>query len=699
MQALLLSPATTFLSSPDSSNSLSPSTPALPSLDFLTQIDDEATLEQQEEEEEQEESGYSRTGGVDTPTHAPPKILRRQTTTNQSSTATREEGPSGLVNRRSSIPPVPLTTPRIPSNLRYAFNANQDQSTTSITDSFTSPTRSQTYSLHSETEPELVGKLEVSNALIQFDQSLQQTCLPPPRSDALSPNTSSTSSVMIGTFVVNSTKVNGAGLQGGGGAENDQLAAAIRAFKGPPQSAGLFGVSTEEEESVEAAGSEGKTGGAKAAGKGNAVPLPKSTISAPSLDSFSFSPPLASSIPTSTSTPTYHTPASSASSHITTPSCLYDQSHSSELTPLAIPPLIPTQTPRPYSSNLVNTPMAEARTPSLARQGLVGEAVTRGLEERKAEKKFLKRSTTAIADNTGVGRVGEEEREVINPIASTSNTTVRPPLPLPASQTAFSIADLIDSLPSQIPQSHSDLHSVVQSSRVGGDYSTTQEFESAYSRTQSRFEPSRSQVAYAEQQQPADWSSTEEDEEDEDDRTTQEGEDETDQYEAGRGGGGGEGCVPPSTMTLQELKDNGFVSSSEEDQEEDSDLEDEEDDNRFAGVNSVRNVSAGSGRHLGYSGSSASSSSSEDEEEEEHEATHEYRHRRRGPLQSSSNAPSSHHSSFVAGASAPPAPLPNPPTLTFDHLTPPPSHNDNNDTSYRSPSPNQPHLAPLASPL
>ncbi|GAA5917575.1 Jnm1p, partial [Sporobolomyces salmoneus] len=42
---------------------------------------------------------------------------------------------------------------------------------------------------------------------------------------------------------------------------------------------------------------------------------------------------------------------------------------------------------------------------------------------------------------------------------------------------------------------------------------------------------------------------------------------------------------------------------------------------------------------------------------------------------------------------------PNPPTLTFDHLTPPPSHNDNNDTSYRSPSPNQPHLAPLASPL
>ncbi|GAA5912556.1 uncharacterized protein JCM6883_005944, partial [Sporobolomyces salmoneus] len=137
---------------------------------------------------------------------------------------------------------------------------------------------------------------------------------------------------------------------------------------------------------------------------------------------------------------------------------------------------------------------------------------------------------------------------------------------------------------------------------------------------------SRSQVAYAEQQQSADWSSTEE--EDEDDRTTQEGEDETDQYEAVRGGGGGEGFVPPSTMTLQELKDNGFVSSSEGDQEEDSDLEDAEEENRFAGMNSVRNVSAGSGRHLGYSGSSASSSSSEDEEEEEHEATHEYRHRR-----------------------------------------------------------------------
>lgn len=262
MQALLLSPATTFLSSPDSSSSLSPSTPALPSLDFLTQIDDEPPLEQDDEEDE-DVTSYSR--GVDTPTHgpAPSRVRAKQ----QQRDARPPSSDSNALERRSSIPPVPLTTPRIPSNLRYAFNAptsSADQSTISSgytsTSTFApspSHSRAQSQSIQSETEPTQTQAEEISHALIEFDQSHRA----PP---SASPNTSFGSSAVVGTFVVNSTRVRGPGP--GGEAENDQLAAAIRAFKGPPQSAGLFGISADD------ADEDGQTAGqSQKAVKGNGL--------------------------------------------------------------------------------------------------------------------------------------------------------------------------------------------------------------------------------------------------------------------------------------------------------------------------------------------------------------------------------------------------------------------------------------------
>ncbi|GAA5960591.1 hypothetical protein JCM3765_005867 [Sporobolomyces pararoseus] len=722
MQALLLSPATTFLSSPDSSSSLSPSTPALPSLDFLNQIDDEPEpLHEDEEEAEDEEDATTYSRGVDTPTHARQNRVPTNTTEQQQTrqSASREE--AVVIARRSSIPPVPLTTPRIPSNLRYAFNAPSSSADQSTTASLTSSSRPTSPNLHSRTQSiqsvEGINE-EDSHALIQFDQS--QNHLPPPAS-SLSPNTSSTSTALIGTFVVNSTKINGDA--GGEGGENEQLAAAIRAFKGPPQSAGLFGGSSEDNVGApDDAENENRVGGGALGrgGKGNGllslfepisppnhgtstVPLPKSTIPAPSLDSFSFSPPLASAVPTSTSTPVASTSSSGSNPSVATPSFMYDHSQSSELTPLAIPPLVPTQTPRPFS--FTPTPGAggasnSARTPSAnGGQGNIEEMMTRGLNERKLEKKFLKRSTTAPVSS--VPELSQLESK--STTSSASNTTVRPGAPVEA--TPFSIADLIDSLPTSVSQSQSI--STHAGGGGGADYSTTQEFQSAFSHSQNQ---TQSRAYPAASQQQGEWSSDGEEEaydlpQNEDDETTtqdeEEGEDredETDKIEGEDENGGG--FVPPSTMTLEQLKENGFVSSSEEDEEdEDNEGGDSEDQEQ---LNSVQHSSVGQGRHLGCSGSSSSSSEDEDQVNTTSFSHSSSRLRRRGPLQSSSNAPSSNHSSFAAPSL--PLPLPEPPTLTFDHLPPSPSHSQSYRSQSRSPSPPRSaspnhHLAPIASPL
>ncbi|GAA5981011.1 hypothetical protein JCM5350_000011 [Sporobolomyces pararoseus] len=724
MQALLLSPATTFLSSPDSSSSLSPSTPALPSLDFLNQIDDEPqTLHEDLEDTEDGGDTYSR--GVDTPTHARRNRVHSNTTGQQQTRLSASKEEAVIVARRSSIPPVPLTTPRIPSNLRYAFNAPPSSADQSTTTSLSSSSRPPSPNFPSTAHPVQSGEdgviEEDSHALIQFDQSQTQL---PPHVPSLSPNTSSTSTAPIGTFVVNSTKINGD--VGGEGGENEQLAAAIRAFKGPPQSAGLFGGSSEDDASNDSNNGHRSGAGAIArGGKGNGllslfepisppnhVSLPKSTIPAPSLDSFSFSPPLASAIPTSTSTPVASSSSSGSNPSVATPSFMYDHSQSSELTPLAIPPLVPTQTPRPFS--FTPTPGAggainSARTPSAnGGQGNIEEMMTRGLNERKLEKKFLKRSTTTTAPISSVPEPNDLESNSV--MSSASNTTARPAAPVQA--TPFSIADLIDSLPSSVPQSHSS------STLVGGgglaDYSTTQEFQSALSHSRDQTQ-SRAYPPTLQQQQGAEWSSDGDEEaydlpqNEEDETTTQdeeEGEDredETDRIE-GEGENGG-GFVPPSTMTLEQLKENGFVSSSdEEEDDEDGDNEggDSEDQEQ---LNSVHQNSGGQGRHLGYSGSSSSPEEDEDQVNTTSFSQNSRRLRRRGPLQSSSNAPSSIHSSFAAPSL--PLPLPEPPTLTFDHLPPSPS----NSLSYRSrsrsrspspprrASPNHHHLAPIASPL
>ncbi|GAA6015306.1 hypothetical protein JCM11491_001006 [Sporobolomyces phaffii] len=677
MQALLLSPATTFLS-PDSSSSLSPSTPPLPSLDFLNHIDDEADYEPDDDHERD----YTRERGQDTPTHAPQRKLAR----GQQQQHPPDSGPATASNaRRTSIPPVPLTTPRVPSNLRYAFNANEqsrsaDQSTTSS--DRPSPPPSPLARSPSTSASKLPPPSNSSFQLIEFDQSSSQLPL-----SSLSPNTSSTSSAAIGTFVVNETKGSGDDQAGGqSGAPGEQLEAAIRAFRGPPQSAGIFGGGdrgTAAENNVGLARGNGLLSLFEPMTKSPppAISLPKSTIPAPSLSSFSFSPPTAS---TSTSTSTSTSLASRGTRASTSTDAADGLESSQELTPLAIPPLVPTQTPRPpfhFSLGNHDHPGGGVDvTPS--QTGGLDDMRTRGLDERKLEKKFLKRSTVASALtaepplDVPPGTAGTETgRSIVSASsASSSETTVKGEGA--GGGGLFSIADLIDSLPTQVPPQPTTSASFV--SRDGGaDYSETQEFQSAH-QSQSRLE----------------YPPFSEDEDEDEDVTTRDG----DEYGAAaraNGGGSGSGFVPPSTMTLAQLKENGFVSSSEEDRDdtssEDGNAEDEEED----GGGSIIDQSGPAGRHLGYS---SEGSGSEDDVDSFQSV--QARRRYRGPLQSSSNAPSSAHSSFATSLPAVPLPVPTAvPTLTIDqHLSPPVSPTAQSPP--RSPFiENHSPVPPMASPL
>lgn len=219
MQALLLSPATRFLS-PDSSSSLSPSTPPLPSLDFLSLDPDNSTRQ------------------TDTPSHS-----------SSSTSTTRQlvQSPTPTPTHPLPLPGSNTTLPRVPSNLRYQYN----------------PSQSLSY-------PDTVNNAqsqELNHSTFHFTNSPPQSHSPPPplpdtslqlidfhqpSSQPHSPNTSTTSSPSSdaqGTFIYNSVIVNSTrqvpGARGEG-EENEQLAAAIRAFR-TPKSAGLF--EGEEEES------------------------------------------------------------------------------------------------------------------------------------------------------------------------------------------------------------------------------------------------------------------------------------------------------------------------------------------------------------------------------------------------------------------------------------------------------------------
>jgi len=240
MQALLLSPATRFLS-PDSSSSLSPSTPPLPSLDFLSLDPDNSTRQ------------------TDTPSHP------------SSSTTTRQllQSPTPTPTHPLPLPGSNNTLPRVPSNLRYQYNPSQSlsypdtvnnaqsQELNHSTFHFTNfPPRS-----HSPPPP----LPDTSLQLIDFHR---------PSSQPHSPNTSTTPSQQ-GTFIYNSVIVNSTRQVPGGGGEgeeNEQLAAAIRAFR-TPKSAGLFeGEEGESSLNDEEGGEEGegwnKMGNGLLGGKG-----------------------------------------------------------------------------------------------------------------------------------------------------------------------------------------------------------------------------------------------------------------------------------------------------------------------------------------------------------------------------------------------------------------------------------------------
>ncbi|GAA5874446.1 hypothetical protein JCM1840_000783 [Sporobolomyces johnsonii] len=301
MQALLLSPATRF--SPDSSSSLSPATPPLPSLAFLDQP-----------------PSASPTGTFDTPTHPRSSTNLRQSTIRDGVSGidavptpktpawlTDELDQEWLVEsddddadtghgtsvdpqaadtsstsiqaRRTSIQGVTSTQPRVPSSLRYGFNANTSITTTS--------------SLSQTDDPDLSNEQGASFV----DRSA---------SPSASPNASTGTE---GTFVYNSVVVNS---DGRGGEAGEQLQAAVRALKG--SGAGLF---AERDGEALDDGAEGARLVAPKVKAGllslfeppsppEAVSLPKSTRPAPSLPSFSFSPPQAAPSPPGPSHPTPH---------------------------------------------------------------------------------------------------------------------------------------------------------------------------------------------------------------------------------------------------------------------------------------------------------------------------------------------------------------------------------------------------------
>ncbi|GAA5940524.1 uncharacterized protein JCM15063_002361 [Sporobolomyces koalae] len=640
MQALLLSPATTFLS-PDSSSSLSPATPPLPSLDFLT-LDDHRTQDEEYESDDDADTSQgsteTRTGAhstVDTPTHP-----RKQQQQQPSKPITLE--------RRQSIPPVPLTTPRVPSNLRYAFSADQSGATTADHSTISTSTLSESSALDRDANQSPVQNDGTSIQLIQFDHTFATSTAGPLA--MLSPNTSSVASV--GTFVVNSTR-----NKPQDDAE-DQLAAAIKAFNGPARTAGLFasdpsGNTDRDEENLGQAGGNKPLSAMDPRGKGllslfepisppapgsmlyldphNSlipdvaflpVPLPRSTMPAPSLDSFSFSPPSSRATDQTPLAVPFATPSQS------TPSFLSDCS--ADQTPLAIPPLVPTRTPLPM-----------AKTPGIMRP--TGLPPITGVLERKAEKQFLKRSTS-----TSISALAPP-RSPPSTTSSSSLATIRPPTPpsppLPG-QAPFSIQDLIQSLPENVPP--------VQTGAGTGDVSTTQEFESARSR--SRFD------SYDHPYNSNDTSIADSDGDVIDKDPLSEEEDTTTDERA-------DGFVPPSTMTLRQLKENGFVSSSASSANDDSAEEEEDADSE-----------SGEQQNLYLSQRDGGFSSSEGEEETAEMLSSSRRHqtqgRYRGPLQSSSNAPSSVHSSFAQLPLSPPSiSLPAPPELepALDRLHPDPT--------------------------
>lgn len=213
MQALLLSPATRFLS-PDSSSSLSPSTPPLPSLDFLSLDPDN----QQQ--------------GSDTPSHS-------STTRSQSPQLNQSPTPTCAVELINKTPILPSTStlPRVPSNLRYQYNHSQSLSLSQLDNA-----EPETSELNHSTESSIIITHDSSPPPHNASLQLIDFTIPPLTLSSDSPNTSSdsnSSSQAQGTFICNSVVVNS--LHGGIGAEgqNDQLAAAVRAFK-TPKTAGLF---------------------------------------------------------------------------------------------------------------------------------------------------------------------------------------------------------------------------------------------------------------------------------------------------------------------------------------------------------------------------------------------------------------------------------------------------------------------------
>ncbi|GAA5931005.1 hypothetical protein JCM1841_005454 [Sporobolomyces salmonicolor] len=294
MQALLLSPATRF--SPDSSSSLSPATPPLPSLAFLDQP-----------------PSASPTAAFDTPTHPRTGTNLRQSTvkdalsgleaiatpktpawltdeldqewrvdsddsedndagmghgTSVEPLQAADGSPAAVQARPAGIQGGTSTQPRVPSSLRYGFNANASIATTS--------------SLSEIEDPDLPDEQGASFV----DRSV---------SPSASPNASTGTE---GTFVYNSVVVNSGGRVGEAG---EQLQAAVRALKG--SGAGLF---AEGDGEALADGAEGALPVAPKVKAGLLISLPKSTYPAPSLPSFSFSPPHAAPTPPGSSHPSPH---------------------------------------------------------------------------------------------------------------------------------------------------------------------------------------------------------------------------------------------------------------------------------------------------------------------------------------------------------------------------------------------------------
>ncbi|BGP50011.1 Protein nud1 [Rhodotorula kratochvilovae] len=319
MQALLLSPATRF--SPDSSSSSSPSTP-LPSLDFLAQLGDSPLG-----------------GGFDTPTRATPaqSTLRNRapagtapdppatpswltdelgeewagdphaqepaepaqgSAEDYSTASTAFALPSSVSGGSTTILPpdrtlqpdlsqpastlstpsrvpdaayasLPKTQPRVPSSLRHAFTASTSTAATTVDADGTR-------------DMSVVEASTADNSVVLHEQS--------------GPDAGEDSVGSAGTCVVNSI-VERSGAAGG---DEGQLAAAVRALRGP--NAGLFSAG----EGGEGDAAEGQTEEAPRAPQSKVgllglfdppspsvqpPPLPRSTRPAPSLPSFTFSPP------------------------------------------------------------------------------------------------------------------------------------------------------------------------------------------------------------------------------------------------------------------------------------------------------------------------------------------------------------------------------------------------------------------------